>query len=96
MNKPWARRNNERRKKECRYKDRLKRDSVDIPRYPGIVKVETGNGKHYYKKYYLSRGGGGSVKYYKRYAAKKTRLCAEAPANGSGFKKNFDLWWQLF
>lgn len=92
MDKPWAKRNYERRKKEYAYKLRLKRQSESIPRYPGIIKVDTGNGKCYYRPIYLT---GGSVKYYKRYAAKKARMCADVPSR-SGHKKAFDLWWTLF
>ena len=71
----------------------IMRQSESTQRWPGIIKVETNHGKHYYKTIYLS--GGGSVKYYKRYASKKTRMCADVP-NGSAHKKTFDLWWTLY
>ena len=39
---------------------------------------------------------GGRSAYLKKYSAKKLRRVIDIPSGKSGYKKNFDFWWELY
>ena len=90
-NKPYSARHVRTRKGDVKYKLRLKERCEYIRDYPGVTEETTDSGKTYYKEWFdsISR-----KKFYKKYASKKERK-ARFCLRGSGYKKAYDLWWDL-
>lgn len=90
MDKPYSYRHVRTRRGDIKHKLRLKNRCEYIKSYPGITE-ESDNGKTYYKEWFDSFS---RKRFYKKYASKRERK-ARFCLRGSGYKKAYDLWWDL-
>ena len=92
MNQPYlSYRNKRRRNYDYRHQRKLQERHDYYNDYPGVTEEVKPNGKSYLKVWQHPCG---KKRFYKRYASKQIRKISEV-SNRGGFRRAFDLYWEL-